>query len=96
MCATSSGISRTRCTPAAICPTSIDIRNFGLMGAIELAPLAGQPGKRGFELMKACYEAGLMTRVAMDTFEFSPPLVIDRAHIDRIFDTVQAVLRERA
>jgi beta-alanine--pyruvate transaminase len=46
--------------------------------------------------MIACYEQGLMTRIAADTFEFSPPLVIDRGHIDRIFDTVGAVLRERA
>jgi beta-alanine--pyruvate transaminase len=77
-------------------PHVIDVRNLGLMGAIELEPLPGQPGKRGFELMIECYERGLMTRMAMDTFEFSPPLVIDRAHIDRIFDTIQAVLRERA
>ena len=75
-------------------PHVVDVRNLGLMGAIELEPLPGQPGKRGFELMIECYERGLMTRMALDTFEFSPPLVIDRAHIDRIFDTVQAVLRE--
>ncbi len=30
-------------------PHVIDVRNLGLMGAIELEPLAGQPGKRGFE-----------------------------------------------
>ena len=77
-------------------PHVIDVRNLGLMGAIELEPLPGQPGKRGFDLMIECYERGLMTRMAMDTFEFSPPLVIDRAHIDRIFDTIQAVLRDRA
>ena len=77
-------------------PHVIDVRNLGLMGAIELEPLPGQPGRRGFELMIACYEQGLMTRIAADTFEFSPPLVIDRGHIDRIFDTVGAVLRERA
>ena len=63
-CASSSPISRTRCMPAAICPVS-DIRNLGLMGAIELEPLAGQPGKRGFELMIECYERGLMVRMAM-------------------------------
>ena len=77
-------------------PHVIDVRNLGLMGAIELAPLPGQPGKRGFELMIACYEQGLMTRIAADTFEFSPPLVIDREHIDKIFETFGRVLRERA
>jgi beta-alanine--pyruvate transaminase len=77
-------------------PHVIDVRNLGLMGAIELEPLPGQPGKRGFELMIECYERGLMTRMAMDTFEFSPPLICERTHIDQIFDTVGAVLRERA
>jgi beta-alanine--pyruvate transaminase len=77
-------------------PHVIDVRNFGLMGAIELEPLPGQPGKRGFELMLECYERGLMTRMAMDTFEFSPPLICEHEHIDRIFDTVSAVIREKA
>jgi beta-alanine--pyruvate transaminase len=74
----------------------IDIRNLGFMGAIELEPLPGQPGKRGFELMIECYERGLMARIAADTFEFSPPLIIERAEIDQIFDTVSAVLRDKA
>jgi glycosyltransferase involved in cell wall biosynthesis len=64
------------------------------LGAIALEPLPGQPGKRGFELMIECYERGLMTRMAMDTFEFSPPLICERTHIDQIFDTVGAVLRD--
>jgi beta-alanine--pyruvate transaminase len=74
-------------------PGVIDVRNMGLMGAIELEPLPGQPGKRGFERMIACYEAGLMTRVAGDTFEFSPPLIASRSDIDRIFEILSATLR---
>ncbi len=74
-------------------PHVIDVRNMGLMGAIELEPLPGQPGKGGFECMIACYEAGLMARIAGDTFEFSPPLICERSHIDQIFDTIKAVLR---
>jgi beta-alanine--pyruvate transaminase len=66
------------------------------MGAIELEPLPGQPGKRGFELMIECYERGLMVRMAMDTFEFSPPLIAERSHIDQIVDTVSAVIRAKA
>jgi beta-alanine--pyruvate transaminase len=73
-----------------------DIRNFGLMGAIEMEPWPGQPGKRGFESMIACYERGLMTRMAADTFEFSPPLIAERAHLDQIFETVAEVIREKA
>jgi beta-alanine--pyruvate transaminase len=72
-----------------------DIRNLGLMGALELEPYPGQPGKRGFELMIECYERGLMVRMAMETFEFSPPLIATREDLDRIFDTVRAVIRDK-
>ena len=74
-------------------PHVIDVRNMGLMGAVELEPLPGQPGKRGFEAMVACYEAGLMARIAGDTFEFSPPLICERSHIDQIFDILSTTLR---
>jgi beta-alanine--pyruvate transaminase len=74
-------------------PHVIDVRNLGLMGAVELEPIAGQPGKRGFERMIACYEAGLMTRIAGDTFEFSPPLICERSHIDQMFEILSATLR---
>ena len=73
-----------------------DIRNLGLMGAIELESLAGQPGKRGFDLMIECYERGLMVRMAMDTFEFSPPLIATREDIDQIFDIVRTAIRAKA
>jgi beta-alanine--pyruvate transaminase len=74
-------------------PHVIDVRNMGLMGAIELEPIPGQPGKRGFERMTACYEAGLMARIAGDTFEFSPPLICERSHIDQMFDILSTTLR---
>jgi beta-alanine--pyruvate transaminase len=75
-------------------PNVIDIRNIGLMGAIELASRPGEPGKRGFELMVECYERGLMTRITAETFAFSPPLICERSHIDQIFETISAVFRE--
>ncbi len=75
-------------------PHVIDVRNLGLMGAIELEPMPGAPGKRGFERMVTCYEAGLMVRIAGDTFEFSPPLICERSHIDQIFDIVRTTLRK--
>jgi adenosylmethionine-8-amino-7-oxononanoate aminotransferase len=37
-----------------------------------------------------------MVRMAMETFEFSPPLIATREDIDQIFDTVRAVIREKA
>jgi adenosylmethionine-8-amino-7-oxononanoate aminotransferase len=37
-----------------------------------------------------------MVRMAMDTFEFSPPLIATREDIDRIFEIVSAVIRDKA
>ena len=51
----------------------IDVRNFGLMGAIELAPRGGAPGARGLEVHKRCFwEEDLVVRNGMDVIQFSP------------------------
>ena len=71
----------------------IDIRNYGLMGAIELGPRAGAPGSRGYHALVKCFEAGLLIRYTADTLAFSPPLIVEEAQIDRIFETVRTVLQ---
>jgi beta-alanine--pyruvate transaminase len=70
----------------------IDLRNFGLMAAVELAPRAGAPGARGYEAMLKGLEAGLMMRFTGDTLAFSPPLIISEAEIGFLFDTVRKVV----
>ena len=74
-------------------PNVIDIRNYGLMGAIEFAPKAGAPGSRGYNALVKCFEAGVLTRYTADTLAFSPPLIVEKAQIDRIFDAVRKVLQ---
>ena len=74
-------------------PNVIDIRNIGLMAAIELAPRADKPGARGYEALVRCFEAGLLTRTTGDTLACSPPLIVSKAHIDEIFGTIGKVLR---
>jgi beta-alanine--pyruvate transaminase len=71
----------------------IDIRNFGLMAAIELEPAPGRPGARGFAAFLQCFERGVMTRASGDTLAFSPPLIITRAQVDEIAGTLDKVLR---
>ena len=71
----------------------IDIRNYGLMGAIELGPRAGSPGSRGYDALVKCFEAGVLIRYTADTLAFSPPLIVEKAQIDRIFETVRKVLQ---
>lgn len=70
----------------------IDLRNLGLVGAIELEPREGAPGARGMEAMMAAWEGGAMIRVTGDIIALSPPLIIEKSHIDQLFGTIGAVL----
>ncbi|HEY5897548.1 MAG TPA: aspartate aminotransferase family protein [Burkholderiales bacterium] len=74
-------------------PNVIDIRNIGLMGAVELEPRPGAPGSRGYNALVKCFEAGVLVRYTADTLAFSPPLIVEKAQIDQIFDIVGKVLK---
>ena len=74
------------------CPNVIDIRNFGLMAAIELAPREDAPGTRGYEAMVRALQAGLMIRVTGDTIALSPPLIITPGQIGELFAILRQVL----
>ena len=77
-------------------PHVIDIRNIGLVGGIELEPIAGAPAKRAFDVFLDCWEHGLMIRTTGDTLALSPPLIIDKSQVDRIVETIAAALRRAA
>ncbi len=74
-------------------PNVIDVRNIGLVGGIELAPLAGSPGKRAFDVFLDCFEQGLLVRTTGDIIALSPPLIVERAHIDRIVEMLRKAIR---
>ena len=74
------------------CPHVIDTRNLGLIGAIELEPIAGAPTKRAFSAFLDAYERGLLIRTTGDIIALSPPLIIEKAQIDELFGTLRAVL----
>jgi beta-alanine--pyruvate transaminase len=76
-------------------PGVIDLRNYGLIGAIELDPLPGKPTARAFQAFLDCFERGVMVRTTGDTIALSPPLIIERSHIDQLFGTLGEVLRAR-
>jgi beta-alanine--pyruvate transaminase len=76
------------------CPHVIDIRNLGLIGAIELEPAAGEPTKRAFGAFVKAYENGLLIRTTGDIIALSPPLIIEKGHIDTLFSTLRKVLQE--
>jgi beta-alanine--pyruvate transaminase len=72
----------------------IDIRNFGLMAGIELAPAPGKPGARGYQVFLKCFERGVLTRVAGDIIALSPPLTISKQQIDELVGVLGDALRE--
>jgi beta-alanine--pyruvate transaminase len=71
----------------------IDVRNIGLMGAVELEPKKDAPGSRGYSAFVKVFESDVLIRYTGDTLAFSPPLIVEKAQIDRIADTVRKVLQ---
>lgn len=73
-------------------PHVVDIRNIGLMGAVEFAPRPGAPGARGYQAFVSAFEAGLTVRMAGDLIAFSPPLIINADQIGRIAEILRGVI----
>ncbi len=71
----------------------IDIRNMGLIGAVELEPIAGEPTKRAFQAFLDAYDKGILIRTTGDIIAMSPPLIIERAEIDTLIGKLGEVLR---
>jgi beta-alanine--pyruvate transaminase len=74
-------------------PNVVDIRNIGLIAAIELAPRPGAPGMRGLDAHVQAFEKGAYIRVAGDIIALAPPLIIRKEDIDRLFEIVRGVLK---
>jgi beta-alanine--pyruvate transaminase len=74
-------------------PNVIDIRNIGLVGAIELEPIAGSPAKRAFQAFVKAFENGALIRTTGDVIALSPPLIITKGQINELIDHVRDVLR---
>ena len=74
-------------------PAVIDVRNYGLIGAVELEPRAGKPGARAFDVFIKCFERGVMVRQTGDVIAMSPPLIIEPKQIARIVETLAEVIR---
>jgi beta-alanine--pyruvate transaminase len=73
-------------------PHVIDIRNLGLIGAVELDPIEGAPTKRAFAAFLKAYEKGLLLRTTGDTIALCPPLIIEKPQIDELFAILTDVL----
>jgi beta-alanine--pyruvate transaminase len=74
-------------------PKVTDVRNYGLMGGVDLVSRAGEPGMRGLEVHKKCFwEEDMVVRHSADMLQFSPFLNARPEDISKTFDTVRRVL----
>jgi beta-alanine--pyruvate transaminase len=75
-------------------PNVVDIRNVGIAAAIDLAPLDGAPGKRGYAAIEETFHRqDMLMRVAGDTLVISPPLILNSNHIDEIVEKTARAIR---
>ena len=74
-------------------PHVIDLRNIGLIGAIEMEGISGKPTARAFDAFLQCYEKGLLIRTTGDIIALSPPLIVSKSQIDEIFSTLATVIK---
>jgi beta-alanine--pyruvate transaminase len=74
-------------------PGVIDVRNMGLIAGIELEPRPGRPTQRALEVFRWCFDHGVLTRVTGDIVALSPPLIVEKPHVDRLFGTLAEAIR---
>jgi beta-alanine--pyruvate transaminase len=74
-------------------PHVVDIRNIGLVGAIELESIPGNPTARAFSAFIKAFERGALIRTTGDIIALSPPLIITKGQINELIDHVREVLQ---
>lgn len=74
-------------------PHVVDIRNVGLLGAIDLAPRPGAVGARGNACQQVCMDAGVLIRNSGDTLVLSPPLVISESQVAQVAGAIGTALK---
>jgi beta-alanine--pyruvate transaminase len=77
-------------------PNVVGIRTLGLAGAVELASIAGAPGKRAYDIFLDCYHQGVLVRAAGDNLVLCPPYIVDKAQIEQLVGTLAASIKKYA
>ena len=67
-----------------------------LAGAVELASVAGAPGKRAYDIFMECFHNGVMVRPAGENVVVCPPFIVEKEHIDRIVNVLADAIRKCA
>ena len=81
----------------ANCANVKDVRNYGLMAAIELNSGPSGVGTRAFEVFNKCFfEKDILVRVTGDVIALSPPLIASEQEITRLFSQLAEAINETA
>ncbi len=76
-------------------PGVVSVRTLGLAGAVEVAPLAGAPGKRAYDIFLDCFQKGLLVRPAGENIVLCPAFVVEPAQIEQMVATLAASIKSR-
>jgi beta-alanine--pyruvate transaminase len=77
-------------------PNVIDVRAIGLVAGVELSSRPDAVGARGYDVMVDCFNSGLVLRNSGDSLALSPPLIVERSHIDDIVAMLGDALKRAA
>jgi beta-alanine--pyruvate transaminase len=74
-------------------PHVIDVRNIGLIGAVEFEPIDGEPGKRAYDRFLEALRLGALVRATGDVIALAPPLIISKAEVDELIGIFARALK---
>jgi beta-alanine--pyruvate transaminase len=74
-------------------PHVVDIRNIGLMAAVELEPIAGQPGARGYRAFERGLDEGVLLRVSGEIIALAPPFISSADEVRSMIESLRRTLR---
>ena len=77
-------------------PSVVDIRNYGLVGGITLAPYEGEPLRRPFEVAMSMWQKGFYVRYGGDTIQLGLPFIVETPQIDQLMNALGESIGECA
>src|SRR5690606_18864048 len=73
-------------------PKVKDIRNLGVLAAVQFHPREGAPGARSTELRLRCIDDGVLLRAGNDVVLISPPLTFTAEEFERAVTAMRKAL----
>ncbi len=74
-------------------PGVLDVRNIGFSAAVDLEPLAGQPGMRALKVFEAGVQSDQLFRYSADTIAMAPPFISTPQEVEHMIDSLRQCIR---